>query len=82
LYNQLATLGDELRFVMMTSRCELVEHGDDSLPMTAIVKPSEEHKCERCWHYVPGVGEDAEHAGLCPRCRENLFGQGETRRFA
>ncbi len=82
LYKQLASLGDELRFVMMTSRCELVEHGDDTLPMTAIVKTSEEHKCERCWHYVPGVGEDAEHAGLCPRCRENLFGQGETRRFA
>jgi isoleucyl-tRNA synthetase len=25
-------------------------------------------KCARCWKYLPGVGADAEHPGLCARC--------------
>jgi isoleucyl-tRNA synthetase len=25
-------------------------------------------KCERCWNYRPGVGQDAEHPTLCERC--------------
>ena len=29
-------------------------------------------KCERCWRYVPAVSQDAERAGLCPRCVEAL----------
>ncbi|WP_288206245.1 zinc finger domain-containing protein, partial [Sutterella wadsworthensis] len=37
---------------------------------------------ERCWHYVPGVGSNAEHPTLCPRCVSNLFGAGEKRLFA
>ena len=27
-------------------------------------------KCERCWKVLPGVGSDAEHPTLCPRCAE------------
>jgi len=25
-------------------------------------------KCGRCWNYSAGVGQDAEHPSLCPRC--------------
>ena len=25
-------------------------------------------KCERCWKVLPGVGSDAAHPTLCPRC--------------
>ena len=25
-------------------------------------------KCERCWNYRPGVGQDAGHPTLCERC--------------
>ena len=42
------------------------------------VSASKEGKCERCWHYVAGIGSDAEHPTLCPRCASNLFGAGES----
>lgn len=29
-----------------------------------------DEKCERCWMYVEGIGEDQEHPTLCPRCSE------------
>ena len=36
------------------------------------VYPAEGGKCERCWKYHPGVGEDAARPGVCPRCAEVL----------
>lgn len=80
VYDALASLGEELRFVMIVSACELVESPDDETHLS--VKAAEAKKCERCWHYVPGVGSDAEHPTLCPRCVSNLFGAGEKRLFA
>ena len=79
-YELLATLGEELRFVMIMSAVELVRAEGDKT--TVEVRASSEQKCERCWHYVPGVGSDAEHPTLCPRCVSNLFGSGEKRLFA
>jgi isoleucyl-tRNA synthetase len=29
-------------------------------------------KCERCWNYSEAVGTDADHPGLCGRCREAI----------
>jgi isoleucyl-tRNA synthetase len=78
-YESLSELGAELKFVMMTSRAGL-EKSEEDLKVT--VSASEMKKCSRCWHYVPGVGEDAEHPDLCPRCRVNLFGTGEKRLIA
>ena len=76
-YDALASLEDELRFVMITSRADL-HKGSASIS----VHQSQAQKCARCWHYVPSVGSAAEHQTLCSRCVENLFGAGETRRFA
>jgi isoleucyl-tRNA synthetase len=74
----LATLGDELKFVLITSAAEVVA-GD----ATAVaVRPSTHRKCERCWHWRADVGHDAGHPALCGRCTSNLFGAGETRRAA
>jgi isoleucyl-tRNA synthetase len=74
----LATLGDDLKFVLITSAAEVVA-GD----ATAVaVRPSAHHKCERCWHWRSDVGHDAAHPALCGRCTSNLFGAGETRRVA
>ena len=81
LYEVLASLGDELRFVMIMSEVKLTKAADGA-ETTVSVKPSTEKKCERCWHYVPGVGSNAEHPTLCPRCVSNLFGAGEKRLFA
>jgi isoleucyl-tRNA synthetase len=77
-YDALASLGDDLRFVMITSAATLVRA--DSLAIE--VEPSSHRKCERCWHYRREVGADATHPTLCGRCLANLFGAGEPRTFA
>jgi len=46
------------------------------------VAASTAQKCERCWHYRADVGSHADHPGLCGRCHSNLFGAGESRKFA
>ena len=75
-YEALARLGDELRFVLITSRADV--HEAKGSPVQIRVKASEHAKCERCWHYRADVGE----AGLCGRCESNLHGSGEPRRYA
>jgi isoleucyl-tRNA synthetase len=73
----LAALGDELRFVMITSQAA-VRSGADAIRAA----PSPHQKCERCWHYRADVGADPAHPTICGRCASNLSGAGETRRFA
>ena len=77
----LASLGEDLRFVTMTSSATLtaVASAEEE---RIIATPSAAKKCERCWHYVESVGGDAEHPTLCGRCVSNLFGSGETRLHA
>ncbi len=74
----LATLGDDLRFVFITSAAT-VEAGTE---LTARVTPSTATKCERCWHWRSDVGHDPAHPGLCGRCTANLYGAGEPRTIA
>ena len=80
LYDALLSLGEELRFVMIVSAVELVKSEDDTTKLS--VTASAGQKCDRCWHYVDGVGSNADHPTLCPRCVSNLFGAGEKRLFA
>jgi len=77
-YDDLASLGDDLRFVLITSTAS-VRRGE---PFAIVVTPSRNSKCERCWHWRADVGCDAAHPGLCGRCIANLFGAGEPRRYA
>jgi len=74
-YESLARLGEDLRFVLITSRAT-VQRADG--PITAQVTPSPHPKCDRCWHYRADVNADA----LCGRCQLNIKGPGEPRRFA
>ena len=74
----LTTLGDDLKFVLITSQATL-QRGE-SLAVT--VMPSTATKCERCWHWRSDVGHDAAHPAICGRCTSNLYGAGETRRIA
>jgi isoleucyl-tRNA synthetase len=79
----LQSLGDDLKFVMITS--DAVVQADTSLePMSVAVNvaPLSHAKCERCWHLRADVGANAEHPGICGRCVSNLFGQGESRAIA
>jgi isoleucyl-tRNA synthetase len=73
----LKSLGDELRFVLITSRAA-VASGAEAIRAA----PSKHPKCERCWHWRADVGADPKHPGICGRCASNLFGPGEPRRFA
>jgi isoleucyl-tRNA synthetase len=79
----LASLGDDLRFVLITSAAAveaLPGAGDADFEVTATVSPAA--KCERCWHYRGDVGIDPAHPTICGRCTSNLFGAGEPRRIA
>ncbi len=80
-YDLLARLGDDLRFVLITSRAT-VHRAASEAEQRIDVMPSTHTKCERCWHYRNDVGSDAQHATLCGRCVSNLFGSGEARDYA
>ncbi len=79
--NTLQSLGDDLRFVMITSKVDL-QSGEQGKPLQAVVRASEQKKCQRCWHYRADVGVQTDHPELCGRCFQNLFGAGEPRQFA
>ncbi len=74
----LASLGNDLKFVFITSQLNL-EAGQS---LAAKVAVSNDTKCERCWHYAPDVGVNPAHPTLCGRCDSNLHGEGEKRLFA
>lgn len=74
----LQSLGDDLKFIFITSHITLAQ--GDTLAIS--VTPATARKCERCWHYRDDVGNHAEHPTLCGRCVSNLYGTGEVREFA
>jgi isoleucyl-tRNA synthetase len=76
----LGSLGDDLKFVLITSRAALAEVPGDAIEVK--VAASAQPKCERCWHYRPDVGADPRHPTICARCVANLEGPGESRRHA
>ena len=85
-------LGDELRFVLLTSEARVhslsaapadaervsLEQGEIALQ----VNPSQHEKCVRCWHYREDVGSNPEHPEICARCVDNVSGEGEVRKVA
>ena len=90
LRQMLTTLGDELRFVLITSGAELADIAD--APAEALageveglkvrVSASDAEKCERCWHRRDDIGSVEEHPTLCGRCVTNVAGEGEVRHYA
>ena len=79
----LRSLGEDLRFVTITSAVEV----NDGTELAVTVTPSGATKCERCWHYRDDVGSDPAHPTICGRCVSNLAeaaggGAGEVRKVA
>jgi isoleucyl-tRNA synthetase len=74
----LATLGEDLKFVFITSAATVLPGAAPQVTVT----PSSATKCERCWHWRDDVGHDPAHPTICGRCTSNLFGAGEVRRVA
>ena len=77
-FDALASLGDDLKFVLICSSTVAIR--DDAEQV--IATPLEHAKCERCWHVRDDVGANVEHPGLCGRCVSNLHGAGEARAHA
>ncbi|MEE1673372.1 isoleucine--tRNA ligase [Agarivorans aestuarii] len=86
----LSQLGDELRFVLLTSEVSLqaLTDASDSAAATELdnlkvmVEVASGEKCDRCWHHREDVGQNAEHPSLCGRCVTNVAGEGESRSYA
>jgi isoleucyl-tRNA synthetase len=81
LYDDLAALGDDLRFVLITSNATLVRVETEA-EQGVSAKASALQKCARCWHYRADVGVNPAHPELCGRCDSNLHGDGEVRSHA
>ncbi|ROZ81257.1 isoleucine--tRNA ligase [Pseudomonas neustonica] len=90
LSEQLAKLGDELRFVLITSQATLAPLADATNDAVATELPglklrilkSVEAKCARCWHFRSDVGVNPAHPEICGRCVDNIEGAGEVRQHA
>ncbi|HLD66292.1 MAG TPA: class I tRNA ligase family protein, partial [Pseudomonas sp.] len=90
LIADLAKLGDELRFALITSTAALAPLAE--APADAVVTElaglnlrivkSDHAKCGRCWHHRADVGTHAAHPELCERCVDNIEGAGEVRHYA
>ncbi len=89
LKDQLDKLGDELRFLLITSSADVHlqnSHRDDTMPtdisgLWLAVEALSYPKCERCWHRRADVGKNAKYPTLCLRCVDNIKGAGEIRKF-
>jgi isoleucyl-tRNA synthetase len=92
-HRRMAALGDELRFVLITSQARIrpaAERPADAVAATSVaeegawiaVTVETAPKCVRCWHRRADVGADSGHPEICARCAGNLALPGETRRFA
>ncbi len=91
VFDSLQAVGDELRFVFITSEAKVlngneacqdapeVSVGDYLIKIDASSSTNE--KCERCWHRCAGIGDNDQHPTLCGRCIDNIEGDGEQRRF-
>ena len=86
----LGKLGDELRFVLITSAASVVPFAQATADAVATeveglklkVVKSGHAKCGRCWHFRADVGSHPEHPEICSRCVDNLSGSGEVRHYA
>ena len=90
LIADLSKLGNELRFVLITSTASLAplssapaDAMDTEVPglKLKIVK-SGHAKCARCWHHREDVGVNPAHPEICGRCVDNIEGAGEVRHYA
>jgi isoleucyl-tRNA synthetase len=92
-HRRMAAIGDELRFVLITSAARLrpaAERPPDAVPAGSVaqtgawiaVMVQDAPKCARCWHRREDVGSDRAHPGICSRCVVNLGSKGESRQYA
>src|SRR5690606_37749614 len=71
---KLTALGDELRFVLLTSGSKVEDYAaaTEDAQSSEMLKglkvalyKAEGEKCPRCWHYTTDIGKVADHADIC-----------------
>ena len=93
---KLKAIGDELRFLLITSDAKVKRVSNAAGPPVGAIKVADiakeggvwirvqasgAPKCERCWHHRPDVGSNSEHPTICGRCVDNVTGPGESRQW-
>ena len=81
-FKPLRLVGEELKFVLITSKVELILDDVSDSAIEIQVVASGYKRCDRCWHQVDEVGKDSVHPELCDRCIDNIDGDGELRLYA
>ncbi|CAK9883988.1 MAG: Isoleucine--tRNA ligase [Candidatus Erwinia impunctatus] len=91
LSSKLTQLGDELRFVLLTSSAQVADYTEAKEDaqqsellsgLKVALTKAEGEKCPRCWHYASDIGNNSTYPDLCGRCVTNVAGDGEQRKFA
>jgi len=93
LAEKLEQLGEELRFVLITSKAQVIAVDSkeqisaevmdtDVEGLWLTVSAAQGEKCERCWHVTEDIGVNEQYNDLCGRCVTNVEGNGEARQFA
>jgi isoleucyl-tRNA synthetase len=68
----------ELATLFIVSQAELLDQlpdgtASEALPgLTLRIARADGAKCPRCWTYSTGIGENAAHPEICPRCAKAL----------
>lgn len=86
---KLNKLGDELRFVLLSSVARVepmaAAAGHTATDISGVsikIAKTDLPKCVRCWHHSAELGSHAEHPELCGRCYSNVYENGESRLYA
>ncbi|MBA2650389.1 MAG: isoleucine--tRNA ligase [Legionella sp.] len=88
LMPKLTRLGEELRFLLITSEAKVLPLNQKPVGLRVTesglgveVAASKYEKCARCWHRRPDIGQQDQHPTLCMRCIGNISGDDEVRQF-
>ncbi|QTM69338.1 isoleucine--tRNA ligase, partial [Buchnera aphidicola (Hormaphis cornu)] len=93
LYEILQILGEEIKFMFITSKVTIKNYTDAPSHTYKITSPSiskieiqfsKKEKCIRCWHYVLKKQKkqtNIKYKKICDRCIKNTSGMGEKRLF-
>lgn len=91
LAEKLNSLGDELRFVLLTSAVQVEDYalaiadaqqGEAVKGLKIALHNAQGEKCPRCWHHTTDIGQRTDYPDICVRCVSNIVGNGEKREFA
>ena len=79
----LKSLGDDLKYVFITSQAEVAALvTDDEESLIVLPRRLDGRKCERCWHVRDDVGIDPARPELCGRCTDDADRCGSLTRQA